>query len=71
MQTEKQGQLVKALKPKGAQSVQACSWSPQGTPLVSCDKAGALTFWAPSDGSPMSLQDSDAPGSPSHMRATR
>jgi autophagy-related protein 16-1 len=28
-----------------AQAVNACQWSPQGTPLVSCDKAGVVTFW--------------------------
>ena len=71
MQTEKQGHLVKTLKYKGAQSVQASSWSPQGTPLGSCDKAGAVTFWAPSEDSPMSPQHSDGPSSPSHMRQTR
>ena len=29
----------------GGQPVQATAWSPQGRPLVSCDKAGAVSFW--------------------------
>ncbi len=45
-QMDKQGHLVKTLKAAGSQSILASAWSPQGTPLVSCDKAGAVTFWA-------------------------
>lgn len=39
--------MVRALKEAGGQSIMATAWSPQGTPLVSCDKAGRITFWAP------------------------
>ncbi|KAK9903907.1 hypothetical protein WJX75_000087 [Coccomyxa subellipsoidea] len=42
------GNLVKTLKEQGsAQIVQAACWSPQGTPLVSANKDGAVTFWQP------------------------
>lgn len=27
------------------QSVLGCAWSPQGQPLVSCDKGGDISFW--------------------------
>lgn len=46
-QTER-GNLVKTLKEQGsAQIVQAACWSPQGTPLVSANKDGVVTFWQP------------------------
>lgn len=31
--------------PKQHQPTVACAWSPLGLPLVSCDKAGGLSFW--------------------------
>ena len=37
---------LKPPKPTHAPGV-ACSWSPAGVPLVSCDKAGVVTFWGP------------------------
>lgn len=46
--------------PKQRQSLVACAWSPLGLPLVSCDKAGGITFWsssssgAPAAGTPRS-----------------
>ena len=36
--------VVAALKDRG-QPVLAAAWSPQGTPLVSCDNRGDLSFW--------------------------
>lgn len=32
--------------PKQHQPVVACAWCPLGLPLVSCDKAGGLSFWS-------------------------
>lgn len=32
-------------EPKQHQPAVACAWSPLGLPLVSCDKAGTLSFW--------------------------
>lgn len=47
-QTEN-GKLVRTLREHGsAQIVQAACWSPQGTPLVSANKDGLVTFWQPS-----------------------
>jgi hypothetical protein len=37
--------VAKTVKEQGAQGILACSWSPQGTPLVTSDKAGAISFW--------------------------
>ncbi|KAL4437310.1 hypothetical protein ABPG75_004449 [Micractinium tetrahymenae] len=34
-------------EPKQTQPAVACCWCPLGLPLVSCDKAGGLTFWGP------------------------
>lgn len=31
--------------PKQHQPAVACAWCPLGLPLVSCDKAGAISFW--------------------------
>ncbi|BDA45707.1 Autophagy-related protein 16-1 [Coccomyxa sp. Obi] len=43
------GKLVRTLREHGsAQIVQAACWSPQGTPLVSANKDGVVTFWQPS-----------------------
>ncbi|KAK9828803.1 hypothetical protein WJX72_002152 [[Myrmecia] bisecta] len=39
------GEVVTTLKEPSAQSILATCWSPQGTPLVSSDKAGLLMFW--------------------------
>lgn len=44
LQTEG-GQIAKTVKQRGAQSVLASCWSPQGTPLVTSDRAGAISFW--------------------------
>lgn len=38
-------------EPKQTQSAVSCAWSPLGLPLVSCDKAGGITFWSGSGGS--------------------
>lgn len=46
-QTERAGAVVKTLKEAGSQSIVATAWSPQGTPLVTGDKAGLITFWQP------------------------
>ena len=70
MQTEGKGLLVKTLKAAGAQSILASSWSPQGTPLVSCDKAGAVTFWAAQEGSSASHQHVDGSPRSGGMRQT-
>ena len=71
MQTEGKGHLVKTLKAAGAQSILASSWSPQGAPLVSCDKAGAVTFWAAQEGSSMPHQHDDGSHRSGGMRQTR
>ena len=39
------GKLVRTLRDMGTQPVQATAWSPQGSPLVSLDKAGHITIW--------------------------
>ena len=40
------GSMARELQDAGAsRDVQATAWSPQGSPLVSCDKAGMLRFW--------------------------
>lgn len=44
------GAVENELRPTGQRGaggglVTACAWSPEGLPLVSCDKAGAVTFW--------------------------
>lgn len=45
-QAERAGPVVRTLKDaSGAASVLCTAWSPQGTPLVSSDKAGRVTFW--------------------------
>ena len=44
-QAERAGAVVRTLKDAGAASVLCTAWSPQGTPLVSSDKAGRVTFW--------------------------
>lgn len=36
--------------PKQHQPTVACAWSPLGLPLVSCDKAGGLSFWVGKSG---------------------
>ena len=71
MQTERQGLLVKTLKAAGAQSILASSWSPQGTPLMSCDKAGAVTFWAAQEASSALHQHADGLHRSGAMRQTR
>lgn len=38
-------QVVKTVKDKGAHGILACSWSPQGTPLITTDRVGAMSFW--------------------------
>jgi len=71
VQTERQGLLVKTLKVGGAQSILSCGWSPQGTPLVSCDKAGAVTFWAAQEASSAPHQHADDHHRSGPMRQTR
>ncbi|KAK9845276.1 hypothetical protein WJX81_001992 [Elliptochloris bilobata] len=44
-EAERSGAVVRTLKDAGAASVLCTAWSPQGTPLVSSDKAGRVTFW--------------------------
>lgn len=39
------GKLVRTLKVKSTQNIQATAWSPQGSPLVSLDKSGVLVIW--------------------------
>ena len=71
MQTERHGLLMKTLKATGAQSILATSWSPQGTPLLSCDKAGAVTFWVAQEASSLPHQHGDGHQRSSGMRQTR
>ena len=47
MQIDRGNAVVRTLRQDGGQSVMAAAWSPQGTPLVTADKAGLVTFWSP------------------------
>lgn len=67
MQVDRANAVVRTLREPRAQSVMAAAWSPQGTPLVSADKAGAITFWAPgAEVSPSQTQQLQ-PASPGHQ----
>ena len=44
-QLERANAMVRSLREAGAQSVMAAAWSPQGTPLVSCDKVWHASSW--------------------------
>ncbi|KAK9863390.1 hypothetical protein WJX84_000187 [Apatococcus fuscideae] len=37
--------LATELRGSAGQAVQAAAWSPQGEPLVSCNRQGSITFW--------------------------
>lgn len=37
--------LATELRGSAGQAVQAAAWSPQGGPLVSCNRQGSVTFW--------------------------
>ena len=70
-QMDKQGHLVKTLKAAGSQSILTSAWSPQGSPLVSCDKAGAVTFWAPAESGSAMQQQAESQFVTSPKRQTR
>lgn len=71
VQTEK-GTLVKTLKePGSAQIVQAACWSPQGTPLVTADRNGLVTFWQPTPEEETIQEDHRSPRHHHHSHAGR
>ncbi|KAK9848571.1 hypothetical protein WJX84_006780 [Apatococcus fuscideae] len=37
--------LTSELRHSAGQAVQAVTWSPQGSPIVSCNRQGIVTFW--------------------------
>ena len=56
MQIDRGNAVVRTLREASGQSMMAAAWSPQGTPLVSADKAGVVTFWAPKAEQPRAQQ---------------
>ena len=67
MQIDRGNAVVRTLRQDGGQSVMAAAWSPQGTPLVTADKAGLVTFWSPK-AEQQPQQQAQQPSSPHHSQ---
>lgn len=60
--------VVATLNGSGNAPVLGCSWSPQGSPLASCDSSGAISWWSGPESDPVAT---DTPRCRSTVDSTR